>query len=399
MLPIDAPKSVLFISHDAHRAGATLFLLNFLRWFKRNTDIPFQILLCARGEMERDFEELAPVWYLDPRIGRRAALRTALRNLFGRAYDNRTVTFSELASRIGSATHLGLIYSNTVANGRVLEALAQTQCPVITQVHELEYAIRTFAGENFRFVKDLTDHFIVVSDAVRDNLIRGHGIPEEKVERIFGFVSTEIQPSAEPALLRKAFEAETGVPAHSYLVGGCGWVDWRKGCDLFIQLGVAIRKVESEVLINLVWLGQKPSPRDFSLLDQDIDRAGLAGRVHFIGARTNPVDYLALFDVLAMVSREDPFPLVVMESAALAVPTVCFDNSGGSREFVENDAGFVVPYLDISAMAEKILVLLEDEALRQQLGARAREKVRERHDISVVAPMLVARIEQMLNNG
>ena len=53
-------KSVLFISHDAIRAGATMFLINFLRWFKENTDIPFEVLVCKRGEMEGDFEKLAP---------------------------------------------------------------------------------------------------------------------------------------------------------------------------------------------------------------------------------------------------------------------------------------------------------------------------------------------------
>jgi hypothetical protein len=47
-------KSVLFISHDAFRAGATIILINFLRWFKKNTDIPFHVLICNRGEMETE---------------------------------------------------------------------------------------------------------------------------------------------------------------------------------------------------------------------------------------------------------------------------------------------------------------------------------------------------------
>ena len=36
---------VLFISHDAYRTGAPMVLLHFIRWFKENTDVPFEILL------------------------------------------------------------------------------------------------------------------------------------------------------------------------------------------------------------------------------------------------------------------------------------------------------------------------------------------------------------------
>jgi hypothetical protein len=135
-------KSVLFISHDAFRAGATIILLNFLRWFKQNTDIPFHVLICKRGEMEEEFKKLSPVWYLDQRIGRRAALRAAIRTLTGGKRNSNEVTLAGLAAKIGSATKTGLIYSNTVTNGPALEALSSLGCPVLTHVHELEFAIR-----------------------------------------------------------------------------------------------------------------------------------------------------------------------------------------------------------------------------------------------------------------
>jgi len=85
-----------------------------------------------------------------------------------------------------------------------------------------------------------------------------------------------------------------------------------------------------------------------------------------------------------------------MEAAALGVPTVCFDGAGGGREFVEDDAGCVVPYLDVGAMAECVLDLLRNNELRTKLGRRARDKVRERHDIDVSAPKLLRIIERML---
>ena len=75
--------------------------------------------------------------------------------------------------------------------------------------------------------------------------------------------------------------------------------------------------------------------------------------------RVGRADYIAAFDVFSLVSREDAFPLAFMEAAAVGVPTVCFDGAvEGGCEFVEADAGRVVPYLDLDAMAERVLEFL-----------------------------------------
>ena len=284
-------------------------------------------------------------------------------------------------------------------NGNVLDALSTLGCPVLTHVHELEFAIHTYRGEDFEYIKRHTDHFVAVSDAVRSNLVGRHRIPEAKVERIYGFVPTMARPRADALLLKRALAAEIGIPENARIVGGCGAVHWIKGCDLFLQLAVAIRGREPSVPVHLVWLGAKPSATRFYPFEHDLAGAGLADVVHFIGARPNPLDYFGAFDVFALVSREEAFPLVVMEAAALGVPTVCFDGAGGSREFVEADAGRVVPYLDLGAMAECVLEILGDDQLRNTIGQRARDKVRKFHDINVLAPKLLQTIERMLATG
>lgn len=75
-----------------------------------------------------------------------------------------------------------------------------------------------------------------------------------------------------------------------------------------------------------------------------------------------------------MISREDPYPLVNLEVAALAKPIICFRNSGGSQEFVENDAGFIVSYLDVEKMADKIIYLFNNQNIGIMLGQNAKEK-------------------------
>ena len=73
-----AKHHILFVSHDATRSGAPIELLHFLRWFKRNSDRPFSVLLGRGGELVADFEKLADTWSIDRSCWRRDALRTRL---------------------------------------------------------------------------------------------------------------------------------------------------------------------------------------------------------------------------------------------------------------------------------------------------------------------------------
>ena len=59
--------------------------------------------------------------------------------------------------------------------------------------------------------------------------------------------------------------------------------------------------------------------------------------------------------------------------------SICFEKAGGAPELVEEDAGFVVPYLDEVAMSHRIIELINNQELRLQMGQKAKQKVLERH--------------------
>jgi glycosyltransferase involved in cell wall biosynthesis len=133
--------------------------------------------------------------------------------------------------------------------------------------------------------------------------------------------------------------------------------------------------------------------------EHDVHVAGLTEKVRFTGAVLKPADYLAAADVFVLTSREDPYPLVCLEAAAVAKPIVCFAGAGGMPEFVEEDCGFVVPYLDIMAMADRVVLLLDSLECRVTMGAAARRKVTERHDVSRAAPRIMEIIERTIAVG
>jgi hypothetical protein len=65
-------------------------------------------------------------------------------------------------------------------------------------------------------------------------------------------------------------------------------------------------------------------------------------------------------------------------------------------EFVGEDAGFVVPYLDVLRAADCILALARSDGLRRSLGACAAARVRSRHDINGVGRQIAAVLDRHL---
>jgi glycosyltransferase involved in cell wall biosynthesis len=410
-----ATSKVLFISHDARRHGAQILLLHFLRWFKANTSIAFEIVLKGDGELRSEFEALAPVTLWNEK----EALTDMVRRLKLEPYAKRAVSSLRLAplkERLrGRSRHraiaengelfrerfrdakFDLIYSNTGTNGKVLEALSGLNCPVVCHVHELEYCLSyQTERDNTEQVRRHANHYIAVSQAVKENLVRQLHVSEDQIDVVHEFIPTESQIHLGcPANLRR----QLGIEERSIIVGASGTTDWRKGPDLFIQLAKSVHSRRELPPVHFVWVGGEKEGPAFAALWHDVVHAGLEQVVHFTGAVSNPLEYYALFDVFVLTSREDPFPLVNLEVASLAKPIVCFAGSGGAKEFVEDDCGFVVPYLNIEAMADRVVELIESPALRNRLGDAGAHKVRERHDVAKLAPRLLGVIERFRKNG
>jgi glycosyltransferase involved in cell wall biosynthesis len=105
---------------------------------------------------------------------------------------------------------------------------------------------------------------------------------------------------------------------------------------------------------------------------------------------------MAEYDIFALTSREDCFPLVCLTAAQLGTPIVCFDN-GGIPELLEAcDGGRVVPYPDLSAMADAVQDLAADPAGRAAAGDRARAHVLAHHQLDATGTRVAAELRAML---
>lgn len=360
---------ILFVSHDAHRTGAPMVFLHLLRWLKNNTDLEFEILLKSGGELAPEFEAIAPVHIIQETIPQKISRKLKLCKNFS----------SNLPFAVRSKKY-DLIYSNTITNGELVACLKKNATKVITHVHEMDSWIEKSGEDNWNEVVNQTTRFIAVSEPVRECLIR-RGVKKDSIKLLPECASA---PSLPALTDRKSIREALGISDGAFVIGGGGAEMWRKGRDLFVQLAASIIRAKRSRDFHFIWLGSHIDEEATMWLKHDSQITGCANFVHWVGSVKNPEAYFSAMDAFAMISREDPMPLVALEAGMMGLPVVCFDHAGGTADWVKDKGGYTVPYLDVTAMAEKILLLSNDQGLLRVKGKYARTITKSHYNVDTV---------------
>ena len=387
-------KKILFISHQASYTGAPRSLLRLMRWLKENTNIPLVTLQKEDGPLQNQFEELGTVFNFQSKELKSSLLSKVAKKIGISSY--RHSKHLKNLKKTLIQEDIGLIYVNTIANGQLLKFIVDfLDCPVICHVRELEIWIRKYHKE-FELTKKYTQKYIAISEVVKSNLVKNHGLLGENIEMTYNGIPI-VPCSLEKKLqIQKKFRENLSIPEGAKIVCASGVVSWNKGADLLVQLARSINKLNPNFPVYFLWIGKKSDNPYHDQICYDTKQLGLENNVRFLGLKSNPLDYFTSCDVFVLLSREEPFGMVCIEAASLGKPILCFDGAVGIKEFIEDDCGFVVPYLDIEAMATKVLDLLTSTELCQKLGQTAQTKVRQRHDIEVVAPQILKLINKYM---
>lgn len=382
-----APTRVLFLGHAAERTGPPLILLDLLRWISLNTDIEAALVLIEGGPLLDDYRELVPTWlvhdWLEPgptRLAWRALHKAGLPRVAEWIVDAR---LRWPARGIGEWP---IVYANCAGTARLLPLLPTTPRRVIAHIHELATGLEYhLPPETREYLFSIADRIITVSQAVSDEIV-GMGLAEpDQLTCIHGCIDPDPPRASDPPT-----RSSLGIPEGGFVVGSAGLPHWRKAPDLFVS--IAQRVIRQAEDAHFVWIGGRADDVATRAARADVDRAGLGDRVLFVSHQDHPRDWFRLFDVFLLPAREDAFPLVCLEAASVGLPVVCF-TSGGAPEFVRADAGVVVDYPDLDAAAAALLALRSDPVRRSNMGAVGERRVRDEHEVSVIAPQLVAVIE------
>ena len=123
--------------------------------------------------------------------------------------------------------------------------------------------------------------------------------------------------------------------------------------------------------VRLVIVGEGPE-KDAIL--SEAAQCGMADRLLMPGFLSDPARYIGLFDIFALSSDSEQFPISMIEAMAAGCPVVATDVGDVKAMVSQANMGFIKPASDEEQLTEALTTLVQHEQLRQDIGAQNQMK-------------------------
>jgi glycosyltransferase, group 1 family len=144
-----------------------------------------------------------------------------------------------------------------------------------------------------------------------------------------------------------------------------GRLSFEKGFDYLIDVWKIINQRFPDWILDMYGHGELKTE-----LQNRIDTSGLSAVIKLKGVTNDIVTEYQSHSIYIMTSRNEGFPLVLIEASSCGLPIVSFDCPNGPNEIVmHGDNGFLVsPVGNVKMMASYLMQLMSDETLRKRMG-------------------------------
>ena len=208
-------------------------------------------------------------------------------------------------------------------------------------------------------------HLAAVSHQIKRQAVQD-GIKEDKITVIHNGINP---PQVDPAD-RARTRAALGVKDDQPLILAVGRVTLQKGFTYLLQAMPQIISSFPNALVVIA--GDGPLRPE---LEQEAKSLGVGEHVRFLGFRQDVPQLLAAADLFAMPSVFEGFPIVLLEAMVMGKAVVASRVQGVDEIVVSGQNGVIVPSQDVPALAQAVVVVLEEPAYAAAMGVAARKTV------------------------
>jgi len=218
-----------------------------------------------------------------------------------------------------------------------------------------------------------TSRLVSLSDELGQEL-RGLGIGQTKQWRTIRLgleLDSFEAPAQQRTLERLALRRELNIESNAPLVGVVARLAPVKGIKFLLD--AMPRVLESVPNAHFVIAGDGASREK---LEAQTRAMNLAGKIHFLGMRSDVPALYRAFDCLVLPSLQEGTPVSLIEALAAQTPVVASDVGGVSLLVQHETSGLLVPPRDVSALSDAIIRVLCFPQHAHEWAQTGRENVR-----------------------
>ena len=214
----------------------------------------------------------------------------------------------------------------------------------------------------------ITNQITTVSNSIAKFMVDDAGISTKKIKVIYNGIETK---NYDIEVDTKAKRRELGIMETDLVVGNVASLLPKKDPKTLLK---AFKLVLEEVpSAKLLMAGDGQLKNELLQLKDELQ---LDGSVKFLGNRRDIPELLKIFDVFALSSIKEGFPIAILEAMASGLPVVATDVDGNAESVIHGKTGIIVPSRNPEALAAAICKLLANKENATFIGEMGRRRVR-----------------------
>ncbi len=294
-----------------------------------------------------------------------------------------------------SVVHSFLLDANVAAR---LAGVLNRRVAVIGSERNTDYTLKRRQEWALRLTRGCFDAIIANSNSGKRFQVRHFGVPEDKVYVVHNGV--DIERFSRSKLGADARE-RLGIDGDAKVVGMICSFKRQKNHAMFFRMAKRVLDRNPDVVFLCVGAalhgGLQGSDAYHKQMGELVDSLGLSDAMRFVANQDDLRALYNLCDVTVLTSEREGTPNVLLESMACGTPVVATDVADNALIVPEGRVGYIVGLNADDAMADRVLVLLGDEAKRTAMGLAAREWVASEFSVAAMAAKTAAVYREVLS--
>jgi glycosyltransferase involved in cell wall biosynthesis len=285
--------------------------------------------------------------------------------------------------------HYDIVHTHTTKAG-ILGRIAARIAGVPVIVHGLHGS--TFEAFNSgllnwllflfeRLTGRFTDAYISVSKVLSEKYIEKGIGKKENYHTVYSGMELDKFYGVKEKIDCGKKQRELGINSEDFVIGNVARLEERKGHKFLIDTFKKLIEKRKDRSLKLLIIGEGEEREN---LKNYVKEANLEEKVIFTGYREDVEELMAVMDLFVLTSLREGLPRVLVQAAAVGMPSIAF-NVDGVPEIIKDDYnGFLVKVKDVKRLENRIVEYMNNKELVLLHGRNGRKFIENKCSIKVM---------------
>jgi glycosyltransferase involved in cell wall biosynthesis len=215
---------------------------------------------------------------------------------------------------------------------------------------------------------------VIVSDGEKQEMLKYNLVPGKKIININNAIDFN-----EYNLCKEIKETKENlaIKDNDFIVGAIGRLAYQKDWKTYIYAANEVLKKYPNVVFLIIGTGEL-----YSEIKKMIKDLHLEKKVSLTGYIKDIYKIYGIIDVYVNTSLWEGLPYVFLEAMKYKIPIVATD-TGNETAILHEESGFISPIKDYKAIADKIIMLIENKKMAFQMGLKGNELLTEKYSFEL----------------